>query len=132
MRSWSGLRIWVPSGAIRVPAARSTDPGRPSSIVAAPPSSVERSSDVTGAQTRNGTPAAAAASASGYVPAIAITSPLAATRSAATSTAPTSPAAMHPGAPASVTTACGTPAWRSSHAATREPSNNGRVSATSA
>ena len=34
--------------------------------------------------------------------------------------------------PASVTTACGTPAWRSSHAATREPSNSGRVSATSA
>ena len=32
---------------------------------------------------------------------------------------------MHPGAAASVTTACGTPAWRSSHAATREPSSPG-------
>ena len=35
---------------------------------------------------------------------------------------------MRPGAAASVTTACGTPAWRSSHAATREPSRPGRPS----
>ena len=65
VRSWSGFRIWLPCGAIRVPAARRTDPGRPSSIVAASPFSVAVSSAVAGAQTRNGTPAACAASASG-------------------------------------------------------------------
>ncbi len=63
---------------------------------------------------------------------IASTSPFAATRSAATITASTSPAAIRPGAAASVITECLTPAWRSSHAAIRDPSNRGRVSATSA
>ena len=83
-------------------------------------------------QTMNGIPAADAARASGYVPAIATTSPFAATRSAPTSTASTSPAAIRPGAAASVITACGTPASWSSQAAIRDPSKPGRVSATSA
>ena len=65
VRSWSGFRIWLPGGAIRVPAARRTEPGRPSSIVAASPFSAAESSAVIGAQTRNGTPAAFAASARG-------------------------------------------------------------------
>ena len=59
-----------------------------------------------------------------------MTSPLAAIRSAPTRTAATSPSATQAGAAASVTMAYGTPAWLSSQAAIRDPTNPGRVSAT--
>ena len=65
VRSWTGFRMRLPSGAIRVPATRITGPGRPSSIVASSPVGVAGSIAVVAANTSSGTPASAAARASG-------------------------------------------------------------------
>ena len=130
--SWSGLRTWVPSAGTRWPIARRTVVGRPSSTLASSPVATAGSTALVVAQTTNGTPAAYAARAMGYVPVVAMTSPFAAIRSAPARTTLTSLLAMQPGAAASVRMACGTPAWRSSQAAIREPSKDGLPSGTRA
>src|SRR5687767_5159287 len=67
-----------PSGATRWVPAPSTSSGERSSISMSSPLRVDRSSVDSGAATTNGMPARAAARASGYVPILLATSPLAA------------------------------------------------------
>src|SRR6266496_4084785 len=101
--SKAGLKPRAPSGAIRTSPMDSTSSCDLSSIVTASPLGVSASTVDSGAATTKGTPPRAAASASGNVPTLLTTSPLAATRSAPTTTASTMPRAMTPG-PAPSTT----------------------------
>src|SRR6266511_1487805 len=119
---------WAPAGAIRSPPIRSTSSAARSSIGIAAPMVISRSMVEVGAATTNGTPCSWASTASGYVPILLATSPLAAMRSAPTRTTSTSPDAMSDPAIASAITVTGTPSRSSSHALRRAPWNSGRVS----
>ena len=92
------------------------------------PGGVSVSTVDSGAATTNGMPARAAASASGYVPTLLATSPLAAIRSAPTTTASTRPRAISDGRRRRRRPGRSTPSAASSQAVSRAPCSSGRVS----
>ena len=77
---------------------------------------------------KNGTPCLAATAASPYVPILFALSPFATMRSAPVMTEATSPLAMRLAAAVSGNSVAGIPEFTSSHAVSRAPCNNGRVS----
>ena len=81
-----------------------------------------------GAATKNGTDAACAARASGYVPILLAVSPLRAIRSAPTTTQPIRPLASREAAATSGSRVTGMPSCKSSQAVSLEPWSQGRVS----
>ena len=91
--SKAGLIAVAPSGVVRTPWNEHTSAAPRSSIGMWLPVGVPGSTVVSGATTRNGTPACAAASDSAKVPILLAVSPLAAIRSAPTTTASTPPRA---------------------------------------
>ena len=118
----------APRGAVATPPSASTSSSSRTSISMPSPDSVAGSSVDSGAATTNGTPARAAASASGYVPILLAVSPLAAIRSAPTTTTSARPRAITVGPAESTTIWWSIPSSVSSNAVKRDPCRSGRVS----
>ena len=130
--SKAGLSVRVPAGAVRTPRKVVTSSASRSSISIPSPSGVAESTVVSGATTRNGTPAWRAARARARLPTLLAVSPLAVILSAPMSTTSARPRARTDAAAPSTSNRNGAPMRASSQAVRRAPWSSGRVSSGSA